>query len=389
LNNKAKNSSYMKFVNRQTILNMIRREPVSRARLAGMTGLTRACVTMIVDELIKDELVLESGTSETGSGRRPVMLDINAGRHYAVGINISRINCSMGLVDLKGSLIGKRMIDLKGCKNAADALDIIIAETNGLISELCIDKDKIIGIGASTPGPVDIFTGTILDPPDFDLWHNVKLAEALENSLGIRVMLENISSARALAEKDFGAGKGYESFMLLVVDEGIGAGIVIDGMLYHGKGGSGSEAGHTTINIDGNKCSCGNSGCLETYASIPNILKEARKEDNITSWKEIVDRAESGDGFYKELVEKEARYLAAGIVNAMNLLELEAVIISGDINYRPKYLIDKIYETVNRISITRNVHDIRIYDSTIIDDPEIISSVSKVLDDFFGCSYFT
>lgn len=389
MDKKARNSSYMKFANRQSILNIIRKNTVSRAELARRTGLTRAAITLIIDELINNEIVKETGISESKYGRKPMLLEINPNRYYAIGLNISRYSCNIGIVNIKGNVLEKRKINLSGCKNAMKALNSITKEIENLIGDSKINNDRILGIGVSSPGPLDIYAGTILNPPNFRMWHNVNIVEELERELKFKVSLENISSARALAEKDYGKGVEFNSFMLMVVDEGIGAGIIINNKLYHGVGGYGSEVGHTSININGRHCSCGNRGCLETYASVPNILKEVNKDDkNVSSWNEIVDRAESGDKLYLKIIEKEAHYLAAGIVNTMNLLELESVILTGDINYKPKFLMDRIRENVRSISITRNIHNIQIFNSSINDNSEIISSVSKVIENFFSLESF-
>jgi predicted NBD/HSP70 family sugar kinase len=385
MNKKARNSSYMKLANRKLILNMIRSGSLSRAELARKTGLTRAAITLIIDEMIKDGIVMETGVSQSASGRRPIILDINPKRYYTVGLNLIRYGCSVGLVNLKGEVVLKRNVEISGCKNPFEALNIIIKDIERLISDSNIEVSRLLGLGVCTPGPVDIHKGVILNPPNFEMWHNFSIAGELERALKLPVMLENISNGRTIAEKNYGRGAGLSSFMLVAVDEGIGAGIVIDNKLYHGIGGYGSELGHTSIKLDGIRCSCGNRGCLETYASIPNVLKEIQRHDrSVLSWSQVVDMAENGDKLCLKAVDNEAHYLSAGIVNAMNLLELEAVILAGDISCKPGLLVEKIREKVRSISITRGIRNIEIFSSSIVKDSETISSASTVIEGFFS-----
>ncbi|HEY5584564.1 MAG TPA: ROK family protein, partial [Ruminiclostridium sp.] len=175
-----------------------------------------------------------------------------------------------------------------------------------------------------------------------------------------------------------------QSFMLIVVDTGIGAGIIIDENIYRGVGGFGSEVGHTSIDINGKACSCGNRGCLESFASIPSVLKNIQRcDNNITTWKEIVDRALMGNEDCKKVIESEALYLSAGIVNAMNILELEAVILAGDIKYKPDMILNLIRMKVESSAITRDIHRLHIMNSTITENSEVKSAAAIVFEKFF------
>ena len=353
--NSAQNSADMKFQNRKLILNLIRKEPISRAELARRTGLTRAAVSIIVDELIAMELVFEIGTAKSDFGRKPVLLDINPNSYYILGFDISRSHYTISIVNMKGVVIKKRKIELSEYLTVTAAIKKIVQEIRNMVDNKNLPFDKILGLGVSAPGPLDVYKGIILNPPNFDLWKEVNIVDILKEEFSFEIYLENNSVALALAEKIFGVGKMFRSSILLVVDTGVGAGIIINDELYRGVGGFGSEVGHTSINIDGKVCSCGNRGCLEVYASIPAILTEARKIDrNITSWNHIVDRALNGDKLAKELIDKEARYLSAGIVNSMNILELEAVVLTGYVLYKPELLLERIRYYVHRTSITRD-----------------------------------
>ena len=380
----ATNSAYMKISNRLLILNMIRKKPVSRAEIARRTGLTRAAVTLIVDELIKAGILLETGTAESDYGRKPVLLDLNPQSFYALGVSVKRDGCYIGIMDMKGTLLEKRGVNLNASFDAYENIKIIVDEVKRLMRDSALPSRQFLGIGISMPGPLDINTGTIINPPNFDLWHNVNVVQEFRKAFDFGVFLENNSTSLALAEKNYGRGAEFISFMLLVVDSGIGAGIVINENIYHGVGGFGSEIGHASIDRNGKACSCGNRGCLEVYASIPSILESVRKYDNAVScWNDIVDRASAGDEACLKAIDDEAAYLSAGIVNAMNILELEAVILTGDINYKPRMLLELIRQRVEKSVISRHIHKLYILSSSIIRDSEVISAAAIIFEKYF------
>ena len=217
------------------------------------------------------------------------MLFLNEKSFFAVGVNVTRRHITVGITDLGGNIVIQD--DFSICP--PDRAMVEIKETiDKQIKDSGIDISKIHKISVVTPGPVDADRGIVLNPPNFDQWHNVQIVNELKNLTGLEVILENVSSATAIAEKYFGASTDTENCLALRVDEGIGSGIVISDSLFKGP----CELGHTSIKYDGIKCECGNRGCLEKYASIPRILDGTPYK----SWQEAVD---SGD---EKLLDMEA-----------------------------------------------------------------------------------
>jgi Transcriptional regulator/sugar kinase len=384
MKNDATNSSIMKYGNRRLVLNIIRKKPVSRAGIARITGLTRAAVTIIVEEMLNEGLLIESGTGEAEFGRKPILLDINPNCFYAIGLSVTRHGCFTGIIDIKGNLLIKQKIDYDTRSEAGECLGLIIDSIGQILDKSKLSANKLLGIGISTPGPVDIHSGTILNPPNFEVWNNMNMVREIKKSFDSNIYIENNSTALALAENYFGRGPEFNSFMLLVVDSGIGAGIIINDQIYRGVGGFGSEVGHTTIDMNGKTCSCGNKGCLEVYASMPSILDQLRRHGyDKTSWSSVVEGTLSGNTICNEIMDMEARYLSAGIVNAMNILELEAVILTGDINYKPQMLIGQMRKYIENTAITRNIHNYQIVSSSISENVEIISASSIIIEKYF------
>ncbi len=337
---KGTNSADMKNNNKRLILNLIRQREVSRTEIARITGLTKATVSILVDELMREGIVSEEGFKErSGVGRVPLKLALCKNAIYVVGITMYRRYYYVGLYDLFGD---------------AEELEHFEYEEGGSsetlkkmakLTEKFKRKNKganIIGIGIASPGPVNYKSGVILSPPGFDAWHGVGIAEELSVLTGLPVYLENIANAFAICQKYFGVCKAAEDYAYILVDDGIGAGIISDGRIYRGKSGNCSEFGHTSIKYDGRKCKCGNYGCLECYATVPAILEGSGYQ----GWNEAVD---SGSA---EILKMEAEYLSAALVNLVNLFDLEKIVIGGDIAYKGEKLASYIEEIVNQRKIT-------------------------------------
>jgi predicted NBD/HSP70 family sugar kinase len=275
-------------------------------------------------------------------------------------------------------------VDLNSAIDVKGKIRILIEGVKKIIMDQELPQEKILGIGINAPGPIDMHLGEIINPPNFDLWHNVNIVREFKKHFNLNVFLENNSKSLAIAEKNYGKGSEFNSFMLMVVDSGIGAGFVINENIYRGFYGLGSEIGHVSIDFNGKQCNCGNKGCMEVYASIPSVIENIQRYDkNITTWNEIVDKALDGNVKCKKAIEKEALYLSAGIVNVMNILELEAVVLTGTIRYKPDIIMESIQKNVWKSMITRKLHKLIITNSSIVKNPGVVSAASIIFERFF------
>lgn len=314
----AKNAEYTKVYNRLQILRLLRQQPASRAELARLTGLTRAAISLITEELIAEGVIKESSQAIDGHdrGRTPVLLKLHPAGAYAVGIRLTRRDCRVGLCDFRGRLLDSSSLPLP--PRAQDSVEPIASAVEQLLQRQAVPREKLLGIGVAAPGPVDGNAGVILNPPGFDAYHGFGICEALRRRLDIPVLLENDANAAALHNYMDGQFPGKENFLLLMVDTGVGSGAIFGGKLLHR-----CELGHTSIDYRGPKCACGNRGCLELYASTPRILKAFPGHDD---WEKLLD-SEDGDSALK----LQAKYLASAIVNFTNLLPVETVLLSGQL----------------------------------------------------------
>lgn len=378
-----KNAREMKEANRLSVLRLLRRESLSRSELAGRTGLTRAAMSLIIGELLEEGMVLEVGRRKGAAGRSPVPVQLHSGYAYSLGLAISRTAAEAGVADLCGRLLCRMAIDIDRC-TCPDALNRIKSSLRDLMRKYAPPTGRWLGLGISTPGPVDTATGTILNPPNFDIWHDICINHEMKD-LGLgNVFLENNAQALTMAEKTFGAGRLSRSFVLLEVEAGIGGGIVYRDEIYSGWRGFGSEIGHMSIDLNGPRCRCGLRGCVELLASVPNVLAEAQKKDlRINTWRAFMDLAAAGEPFYQQLLREQARALGTTVVNIVNVLELDAVVLTGDILYRGEMLRAEIERLLNNTAINRSLRHVPVLLSSLGERPELMAAAGIPAEKFF------
>lgn len=285
-------------------------------------------------------------------------------------------------MNISGEMIKVLQVDLPEELGVQERINFIAEAINNMVVTSGIRNERIMGVGISSPGPIDINKGVILTPREFEKWHNVDIVNRLNRLLTWECYIENESIALAIAEKNYGCGNLYNNFILLEVDTGIGSGIIINDSLYRGVMNFGGEVGHMSISMAGRKCSCGSRGCLTKYASIPAILSSDKTKE-FDTWDKLVDKAYDGNKKALNIIKKEAKYLSVGIVNIINALELEAVILAGEVSYRPNLILNLIKENTSKSLLMRKMRDLEIRCTEILDNASIISACTIVIEKFF------
>lgn len=370
----TRNAEYTKKYNRNLFLRLLRMESMSQAEIARKMGLTRSAVSLITDELIHEGFITQSDASASGRGRPPVSLALVPDSVYAAGIYLNRHGCYAGLVDICGNVHVKERIQLE---KTSDKLSAIEATVRKLMNTSGVSYEKFAGVGISAPGPLDGENGVILNPPRFDLWHNMSICAELRSRLHVPVYLENDASCLA----QFHCGKpqlcGSENFLLLLVESGVGSGVISGGKLLKGVGYFTSEIGHTSINYNGKRCVCGNIGCLEAYASIPALLADTPYKQ----WKELIDKR-SEDQMAFELINRELDYLATGIMNTSNIVSIDTVVLAGDVSYGTDYTATLLEEKLKARSLRRDLLPLRVIAAISEKDTSILSAADIAFNRF-------
>ncbi|SNX54700.1 ROK family transcriptional regulator [Thermoanaerobacterium sp. RBIITD] len=362
----------LKGMNESLILNVIRRNGyASRSEIAKITNLTPPTVTNIINRLIDSGLVKEDKLGESSGGRPPVFLKIN-NEAFNLIILIIGTNAMEGyLVDAEINIKDKKYVNIKN-----ESQDSILGLLTKTIKEIKkSSKNKIAGIGVVVRGPVRSSQGISVFSPNIG-WRNVPIKEMIEKEFDIPAFVENDVRSMALGEFYNGVAKDVENMVFLKVSYGIGATIILDGKIYRGINDIAGEIGHTTIDVAGPKCSCGNYGCFEAVASekalINNVIKRIKEGsksiiyqyvagdfDNITP--DLVYKAvEENDDIASAELKKIAIYLGIGIANIVNVFNPELVLITGGIARAKQYIEDVVIETIKNRSFEASYATCRI-----------------------------
>ena len=214
-------------------------------------------------------------------------------------------------------------------------------------------KNEIIGIGLGVPGILDREAGIVKSSPNMPKWINFKINDFVQKRLNLPVKIVNDASSAALGEARFGSGKNYQNIVMITLGTGVGGGIIINGKLYDGMGGTGAQLGHAVIRYNGRPCGCGRRGCLEAYASATALInqakiqKEKKPESVLNKVKEIeaktvFDLARENDKLAKKLVREYITYLSEGLLNLCNEFRPDIILLSGGVANEGDYLIGRI-----------------------------------------------
>jgi predicted NBD/HSP70 family sugar kinase len=314
-------------INRNLALNLIRAmQPISRAELARISGLQRSTVSLIVEQLIREQWVVEGARGRLPRGRRPTFLRLNELRAIIVA-DVHPGMASVALADVNGNLQSQESIALSEEPRAG--VKQIISAMKGLMSR---NPERIFeGIGISLPGGVDDAQRLIFAP---NLkWSNYNIRDAIQRGTGLHVEIENAANTCVLGEMWFGQPNGVRHAALVAVAEGIGVGIISNGHLVRGMNGMAGEFGHVSLNQDGPQCQCGARGCWETYASNRAAeryyLQLSRKKSG-PSFDEILRLADKGDAHALGALEQMAVYLGQGLRMLVAAYSPESIMISGE-----------------------------------------------------------
>lgn len=301
---------------------------------------------------------------------------------YVVGVDLGGTNISAGAVSVDGTRThGMRSVPTQAEMGGAEGVvDRIVALIEAVIldtmKETGAARKDFLGIGVGAPGPLDRENGIVIVAPNLG-WRDFPLRERVSTRLGLPATLDNDANCATVGEWWLGAARGGRNVVGITIGTGIGGGLIINGALYHGASDVAGEIGHTTIDVNGRHCKCGNYGCLEAYASGPAIATRAREAlvredmssalpsmvdhqlDRITA-ETVYDAAKKGDSLANEIVRDTARYLGAGIATLLNVINPDTVVIAGGVTRAGDTLLSPLKAEVRRRAFNPAVKAARI-----------------------------
>ncbi|MFB6468912.1 ROK family protein [Cytobacillus sp. Hz8] len=320
----------VKKINQKRLLNEILiNSPISRAKLSEITGLNKSTVSSQVSTLIEKKLIFEIGQGQSSGGRKPVMLVFNKNAGFSIGIDIGVNDINGILTDLKGNIIYDQYHYIEN-PTSEKIKGLLFSVIHDLKEHMPESPYGLIGIGLCIPGLVNS-SQQIIFTPNLEWDYEIDLKSLIEEEFKVPAFIENEANAGAYGEKGFGAAKNFDNIIYVSVSTGIGTGIIINDELYRGVNGFAGEMGHLTIDLNGLKCSCGNRGCWELYASEKALLNSIRKKHKPTAYQEIIDLANQNDPEILNALQNFGFYLGIGLNSILNTFNPQAVIIRNNI----------------------------------------------------------
>lgn len=308
----------------------------TKKEISDSLGISFPTVTKIINLLAEKKIIIEKGYSDSNTKRKAILYEYNPNSFYSIGIKLEVSSLSFILINLNGDEIKKTVI-IKDFFNDENFVFYIIEELKSFLKGFQF-KELITGIGISVSGIVDNKDKILKIGTNFHLFE--KDMNAIKDSFELPIYLINEANAGAIGEFFLNKTLSSQNIAFISIDSGVGAGIVLDENLYKGHSSKAGEFGHFTVENNGRKCNCGNSGCLEMYCSNRALIKEFQEKFNLSnlSFVEIFSKSLADTENGKEILERYTDYLAAGIRNILFLLDLDKVIIGGLIANYSKYI---------------------------------------------------
>src|SRR6478735_10324707 len=358
--------------------------PPSRADIAATTGLTRATVSSLVDALIAAGLVTElPPVLSQRAGRPAVPLVPASGTLAAVGMEVNVDYLGVRLIDLSGSVLGQEVRD--GDFRGSDPADVI-PELVDLYRKVTrtVDRDvRIAGAGLAIPGLVDRTAGPVRLAPNLG-WRDVDVAALFRTELDttadgpLAMLLDNEATLAARAECDALRAQGLHTFLYLSGEVGVGGALVLDGSIFGGRHGWSGEIGHTVIDPDGPLCRCGATGCLEQYAGKDALMRTAGLDLSLPI-DHLQRAAAAGDPAAVASFDAAARALGTAIANAVNLVDVENVVLGGLYAALAEQLVPGIEAVLGARVLSAPWSNVRVRAAVVRDAAAMTGAASAVL----------
>ena len=334
--------------NRSLILELIcTNQTMTRTDLAARSGLAPTTVGNIVNQLLESGVLIEKGYVQTTRGRRAAILCFNPSSPVVIGVRLSRKSITLGVFNLDGLLLSSSQLNLNPGWTPQRTIEELKALIAAALKKLEAEQTAVVGIGIAAPGPL-IRDGKIVLISNFPGWQDVSLRETIEEEFGLLTVMEHDANAAVLAEKRRGSYDPSANMIYVVVGQGIGAGLLLNGEIYQGGVETTGEIGHITICHDGPRCECGNRGCLEMYCSARTLLNKANTlglGDDLTV-EDVANLAIQGNKAAEQLLRENAEFLAAGLSSLIYSLGPETVVIGDDMSCAGEYWFEMVVEAL-------------------------------------------
>lgn len=355
----------------------------SRAEVARRTGLSRTTVSGLVSEMRDEGLIIDRPEAEgdqQGAGRPPTLIGLGAPAGAALGIDFGKRHLAVAVADLSHTVLAEDRREMIEGYDFAEGMDAATSVVDEVLARAGLERGDLIGAGVGLPGPIRLPRGQMESSQILPGWVGVHVAEEMCSRLGVVVRVDNDANLGALAELFWGAGSGAADLVYLKVASGIGAGIVVDGRVFHGAGGTAGEIGHLTVDEHGPVCRCGNRGCLETLAAGDALVELMRPSlGHEPTAEEIVARARDGDARCRRAIADSGRHIGSAVASVCNVLNPGLVVVGGSLGQAGELLLGELRESLRRHTVLPAAEDVEIVAGMLGERAEVLGAVALIL----------
>lgn len=351
---------------------------LTQAEIARSTGLSAATVSNIVRELKEGGTVEVTPTSAGGRRARSVSLSGDAG--IVIGVDFGHTHLRVAVGNLAHQVLAEESEPMDVDASAAEGFGRAERLVKRLIETTGISPDKVIGVGLGVPGPIDVESGTLGSTSILPGWTGINPSEELAGRLGVPVYVDNDANLGALGELVWGSGRGVKDLAYIKVASGVGAGLVIDGHIYRGPGGTAGEIGHITLDESGPVCRCGNRGCLETFTAARYVLPLLQPSHGPDlTMERVVQLARGGDPGCRRVIGDVGRHIGSGVANLCNLLNPSRVVLGGSLAEAGELVLAPIRDSVSRYAIPSAARQLSVLPGALGGRAEVLGALALVL----------
>jgi len=380
------------------------REEISRAEIARITRLTRPTVSDVVAELMDEGLIGEVGHAPSTGGKRAILLRVNVNSRCLIGLDLAREDFRGALIDLRGDIQHRVNLPLEG-RDGNAALELVYTLVDTLRAAA---HHPLLGIGIGAPGLVDAVNGVIHQAVNLN-WRDVHLRDLLQARYSLPVYMANDCQVAALGEYTFGQNNAQQrqqakDLVVIHAGKGVGAGIVLGGQLFHGNPLGAGEIGHVAVVENGERCRCGNAGCLETVANSRAIIRQAQAmayripqsllnqlapNPETLTFEMQCQAFDAGDEAARQVIRDVGGYIGKAAANLVGVLGGCRILIAGRLLHFGQFLLDAIYEEMRNHSLAALVNVSEVDFVSLGSDIVMLGAAALLMHDELGLFPFS
>lgn len=382
IDNSIKNKLY-----KDVFLLILQHGSITKNDLLQQTKIKKTTLNRIVDELLKSKYIMPGGHRESSSGRPPVLYKVNPEAAYIIGIDISRTETKIVLVNLSFQVLERISISMTD----KHVPSITFAEIKKIIRSWLniyqIPFEDLLGIGVGTVGPVQRSKGVIVNPEAFlaPNWGNVPVKDILKETFPVKIIVDNGANSAAAGEY-FRLNSTFHNILCVIGGYGIRCGVISNKQLVYSSTGDASAFGHIIVQAGDKLCSCGKKGCLSSYSTFGAILSELKEklpEYQNLSISDIIDELENDNKVVKEVLSHSAYYYGIGIANMINILHPEVVILYGRMIFESSWYFEEVVEQTRKNMYMQDESTVKFIKGSLGADAIAIGAATQVFQSFF------